>query len=313
LKGVAEKMLRVHKPTSLGLAGLMAVVAMLGFSAVQAASALAVGGPVWNVVLCEKVAVKTGLFLVRSAAEKCEAKDGTPEGEFETFLRELTAGQTAPLTSSGGAFKLNGITNISCSSEQDTGELIGGNPGTALSIIEFLGCAVEGKTVAECGASNVTGMPGVVLTEVKSVLVYPHEKAETDEEALLVFVPDEAGNLFVEFTLTGTNCGLLNNLKVNVNATGTEIKEPALNKKCGVLARVGKLEAGAFVITKAGEEAITGALNSEGTPTEATLWKPTAKTFELITCKLEAFFASATEVGVSDITLLSGEPFGWEL
>ena len=130
-------MLRVHKPTSLGLAGLMAVVAMLGFSAVQAASALAVGGPVWNVVLCEKVAAKTGLYLVRSAAEKCESKDGTPEGEFETFLRELTAGQTAAILSSGGEFKLNGITNILCSSEQDSGELIGGNPGTDLSIIEF--------------------------------------------------------------------------------------------------------------------------------------------------------------------------------
>jgi len=306
-------MLRVHKPTSLGLAGLMAVVSMLGFSAVQAASALAVGGPVWNVVSCEKVAVKTGFYLVRTTAGKCEALDNTTEGEFEKVLHELTAGQTAAISSSGGVFGLDGTTNILCSSEQDTGELIGGNPGTDLSIIEFLGCAVEGKTVAECGASNVTGMAGVVLTEVKSVLVYPHEKAETNEEALDAFVPDEAGNLFVEFTLTGTSCGLLNNLKVNVNATGTEIKEPALNKKCGVLARVGKLEGEAFKITKADEEALVGALNSEGTPTEATLWKPTAKTFELITCKLEAFFAASTELGISDITLLSGEEFGWEL
>jgi hypothetical protein len=86
----------------------------------------------------------------------------------------------------------------------------------------------------------------------------------------------------------------------------------SINKKCGLLASVGKLSAGSFVSTIAGEESTEGALNSKGTPEEATMWKPVAKVFELITCKLEALGA-ALEIGVSDVSLVSGESFGWEI
>jgi hypothetical protein len=265
---------------TVGLIALMAVLAM----AVAATSASAVGGPVWIVLL---------------GAE----------------LHVLGAGEKEAFDSEGLLFTLDGTTVIDCNKEEDTGEIIGGNPGTDLADIEFLECHVEGKP--NCLATNVG--EDTILTEVKTVLVYPHLKAETDEEALDAFVPDEAGNLFVEFTLKNaagtTECGLLNGVKVNVTATGTEIKEPALNKNCGVLALVGKLNSvtGAFENTVAGGEALLGALNSEGTPTEAELWKPTAKTFQLIECKLQAFGAAATELGISDVLLVSGNEFGWDL
>jgi hypothetical protein len=263
----------------------LALIAVFAFSAVAAATASAVGGPVWIVLL-------------------------------GATLHVLAAAEKEALTSTGGVFKLDGITNIESNKLNATGEIIGGNPGTDLSTLEFLEAHVEGK--ANCLATN-SGADTIVVA-VKSVLVFPHEKAETNTEALNAFTPDNNevnNNLFVEFTLKNapgsTECGLLNGLKVDVNATGTTITDPTLNKKCGVLARVGKLVAGAFSITASGEEALVGALNSEGTPTEATLWKPTAKAFELITCKLEAFGAAATQLGVADVELVNGNQFGWEL
>ena len=58
---------------------------------------------------------------------------------------------------------------------------------------------------------------------------------DTEErlEALDAFIPSN-GNLFVEFTLKNasgtTACGLLNGVKVKVEATGTEIKQPRLTE-----------------------------------------------------------------------------------
>lgn len=260
----------------------LALVAVFAFGAFVAASASAVGGPVWIVLKGTELVV-------------------------------LGAGQSEALTSTGGTFALKGATEILCTAESDTGKIIGGNPGTDETSIQFSGCSVEGKTVAECGASNTATAGLVEVNGIKTVLVYPQGKAGSTTEALDAFIPG-SGNLFVEFTLKGTNCGLLNNIKVNVNATGTEITEPAFNKKCGVLARVGKLNSSnAFVATISGEEALVGALNSEELLTEAELWLPTAKVFNLITCKLEAFSLEASELGVSDVTLVSKNEFGWEV
>jgi hypothetical protein len=270
-------MLRKYQPK---VAGLTAVFAALAISGTIAASALAVvGGPVW---------------LVNGAV--------------------LAGGAKEALTSTGGVFKLTGTTNIECLSEKDTGEIIGTNPGLDLSTITFEKCFVEGKST--CLAGNVT--PESIEVQVQSLLVYPHEKPENGEQAYDAFLPDngETGNnLFVEFTLTGgtTPCGLLNGFKVNVNATGSLVTFDGINKKCGVLTEVGHLNSlSEFVLSIAGEESVTGALNSKGEPEEATMWNSEKAIFELLTCKLEAFGA-ALQLGISDISLVSGLSFGWEV
>lgn len=294
---------------TLGLAGL-ATVAVMGAVAAFGAMVAQAEGPVWHVP-CHEVAAGLGNFKNSTCTE---AETG---GKFS---ETLVAGEKKAFTSTGGTFTLDGsLANIVCSSQAGTGELIGGDPGTDLAHIEFSGCAVQGKTVAECGASN-TATAGLVESNVKTVLVWPDPTGPNDTEALDAFTPDNgesANNLFTEFTLKGTNCPFgLNNLKVNVNATGTLItktKGEAIEKKCGVLGVLGKLNASSiFEKTTSGQLVRTGAINTEELLTEA-LWEKESGTLELITCKLEAFGAESSELGISEITLTEPIEFGWSL
>jgi len=260
-----------------------AALAALAVSAVLAGDAAAVGGPVW---------------VVKGAELMTEAEKAT-------------------LESSGGQYTLTGTTNIVCETVKGTGELIGGNPGLDLTTVTFEKCHVQNK--ANCLASS-TGFEDSIQSNAKSVLVYPHGKQESEAEALDALTPDTTGsteNLFVEFTLKNasgsTECGLLNGFSVDVLATGTLIGEPSqVNKKCGLLTVLGKLVGGSFSVAPALEENTIGALNSPGNIAEATLWQPTKKAFTTISCKLEAF-GEAKEVGVSDVSLVSNEAFGWKL
>lgn len=275
-------MQQTYQPKRSILFVLVAIIAALAVGVLGASAAFASGGPEW---------------LVKAAP---------------------LVGKQA-ITSSGGKFVLEGVTNIECASEKDTGEIIGGNPGTDKTTIKFEKCNVEGKPT--CLAGNVTAEE-IEVVGINTVLAYPLNKKEEAGEALDAFVPGGAAgnNTFVTFKLTGgiSACGLLNNITVEVKAVGTTITKPAFEKNCGVLTKVGLLEAnGTFKISKAGEEAIIGALNAETNgakvqiPTEAELWEGTA--FKKITCKLEAFGAAAAELGISDVELASKELFGWTI
>lgn len=258
----------------------LALLAVFAFSAIAAASASA-EGPFWIVLLL------------------------SPEE-----LKLLVAGEEFALKSTGGEFKLDGPTIIQCLKQTATGMILGGDPGTSTNTIVFEECAVE--SARNC----LAGTNGADLIElvVPSMLMY----VDTEErlEALNAFFPS-TGETFVEFTLKNATgaitelCGLLNNMKVPVLAAGTQVKTLE-NKKCGVLALVGKLDAEAkFVATLSGEEALTGAVNSSGV-TEALTLNEGKTAFELIECKLSAFSGVATELGISDVTLETGDLFGWE-
>lgn len=308
----------------------LALFSVFAFSAVAAVSASALSGPKWIVVLCENVGAAKGLFLLRSATGKCEEKDATPEGEWETTLHVLELNETVNILSDGGVFLLlSMLANVECATEQDTGKLFGGNPGTDLTTIEFLTCNLEGHV--HCLAENIA--TGIILVESLTVLVYPHPTtepptlAEAEKEAMDAFVPDlpteEANNLFAEFTLKNaagfTECGLLAGQKGKPTATGTQIGNPSgdtlFDKRCGVLTWMGKLNGSSiFERTKSGEETVLGALEAPEPPvTEAWLWNNETSKFELIECKLEAFTGVAKEIGTTDVDLESGELFGWEV
>jgi hypothetical protein len=303
----------------LHIAGL-ALFAALALSAVTAGSASAAqGGPQWIVVLCEKVAAKTGHWLKQNSSTlKCEERDAVAEGEWETKLMVLATGETEPDRSSGGKFILKSTTNMECATEQDTGELIGGTPGTDLTSIELLKCNVE--KLKNCLVGNVT-KENIEIKDINSVLVYPKAKAESVTEALDVFTPGGGtSNTFTEYTLetasgaTTETCSLLNKVKVVVNATGTEIKEPKFEKKCGFFAAVGKLNGSAvFERTVSGEQGVVGALEFKGTPNEAELWNKATSSYGKIACSLEGFKAAMEVLGTTDVELTNEEEYGWEV
>jgi hypothetical protein len=258
-----------------------AALAAVVVSAALASSACAVGGPMW---------------VVKGAEMSLETEKEALESE-------------------GGVYTLTGTTTVECEAVKGTGEIIGGNPGRDLSTLTFEKCHVHNKP--NCLAAS-TGFEDSIQSTAKSVLVYPHEKAESTAEALDALTPDNGNsseNLFVEFTLKNasgsTECSLLNGIKADVIATGTLIADPSqINKKCGLLTHAGTLVSGAFSVTAALEENLVGALNATGVSEEATLWEPAKTTFSSITCKLEAF-GPAGETGVSDVLLVSKAIFGW--
>lgn len=268
----------------------------------------------------------------------CEGAAGTkefikvlaPEPQWRTagFFNLNTFAETRLVTSTNvlaagvtSTFKLAGAVKIECKKVKNTGTLIGGNPGTDISLVYFEECSVEGKTVAECGAKGLKPLAaanaGEVIVAVKTVLVFRKGASESFTEALDAFVAEGESankNLFVEFELTGTNCGTLNGTKVKVEAAGTEITEPAFKRKCGLLAEVGEITAaGVFKTTASGVEVTKGGINLPAAAiAEGELWEPNPKVFKVIKCELKAAGAAATESGTEKQETVGPEAFGWE-
>lgn len=265
---------------------LVAMLAVFAFSAVAAGAAQAAGGPVWitkNTILPKKI--------------KSESL-------------------------AGKKFTLTGPANVECQKEKDTGELIGGNPGTDKTTVTFSECSLEGKKVSECSATGLGEVKesGIIKTIAKTVLVYPEGKAPNKEDAWDAFFSEATNNVFAEFTLEGpsSGCGLVNKVKVTVEAEGTEVELPTFKekRKCGVLAEVGKVASGVFATTASGVMATEGGLNfPKPALTKAEMWNGTA--FVKLTCGLHVKTSAGlsgvgTEVGLSKVETEPAEEFGWQ-
>jgi hypothetical protein len=240
----------------------------------------------------------------------------------------LAAGETRKVTSKKAGtnpFVLDTTTaNIVCKKFTNTGEIIGGKPGTDLINVTFEECSVETegklKTVAECGASN-TAMPGVIKVEgLKTVLVW--DKWEKQRKfADDAFFPS-SGALFVHFELSGTKCGALEEKEVKVTAVGTKVVKvggATFERNCGVLGEVGEIEAGAaekFKKTETGTVVRKGGLNFNApTVKKGEIEETTEKEkYTNIECKLEALGDSeASLTGTALVELATaGEEFGFE-
>lgn len=305
-----------HLIRTLGLA-LVAVMAVAAFGAVAAQAS-----PNW-IVPCHKViAANKGLGAYEDSA--CTKLGGTKE-----FSKILLAGETRAIRSAQfTSFSLKTPkSTITCTGEKNTGELIGGQPGTDTASVEFTGCSVTAGTGNGCTASTSSTKKGVI----GPVLVYTglgfREGAKgSTTEALDLYAVDGTGNTFATFKLEEKfGCSLAGT--VTVRATGEEIgtvKGTAVNKKCGIAAQVGKIEGGAFKLAKSGETAVEGALNFPGgaeliTKTEI----EEGATFKTKKCTLETEILgspeTSEEIGVTKVeaSLLASpfEPiaFGWEV
>jgi hypothetical protein len=270
---------------------LVVCAVAMAFAAVTAASASAtVSGPEW---------------LVK----------GTP----------LAAGKTQAVKSTGvGGVQFNQTAaSWSCTSESGTGELIGGIPGTGTGTIILKGCSLSGHSVESCALSTSASVEHkMVLGEItfayKTVLVYPQG---TEGEALEAIVPagiKGEANTFTKVTASGSGCGeSINGHTGTFSANGTEIKEPAFDKHCGLLAKVGQIKAGAFATLASGGQATEGGLSLPLTAiTTGELYSPATKTLKEIKCESELTIIGAG-VNVSGLLKVETSPtaelFGWQV
>jgi len=285
---------RKYQPRVVGIAAVMVAAAML-VASYGATAAQAAEGPNW---------------IHGAAPGKILAA-----GEKLTIVSE----------SQGEVTLLSSLSNIICKSLQNKGELFGGKPGTDLEELEFLECHTEGHTVAECGASSGS-TKGLIITNVLTALAYPLE-GEGGTVAYDAVFPDGSNELFVTFTLEGTNCGLVpNKTKVEVLAVGKplikEVNKEAFEAQCGELGELGVLNSGGTFETVG-----SGVLEEDGVvkfPAEnakkevvhsAALFF-NAK-FEAITCELEVgagIKAAEDAIVLVEALNVKGEkePLGWE-
>jgi hypothetical protein len=200
----------------------LCLVAVFALSAVAAATASAVGGPIWIV-----------------------KKSGVTE--------ELAAGKTVGVesTSTPVEFKLKttikGITGtIKCKVlVVSAAELIGGKPGTDKNVNEFKECKGEGFA-ALCTVSSATGVSGVIGPfGVKTTLVFPAGGARA--LALDRFLP-EAGTEFVKFKLSGGLCPDVGTVNVK-GCVLAEVWQGGASAASGALAAENELEFPATPIT----------------------------------------------------------------
>jgi hypothetical protein len=236
----------------------------------------------------------------------------------------LAAGKTQAIKSTGmSGIELNQqAASWSCTSESGSGELIGGIPGTGAGTITLKGCAAAGHGVESCALSTSPSIEHkMVLGEItfayKTVLVYPQG---TEGEVLEAIVPagiKNGANTFTNVTASGSGCGSINGHSGALSAKGTEIKEPAFDKHCGLLAKVGQIKAGAFATLASGGQATEGALSLPLTPIETgELYSPATKTLKEIKCEPElTIIGSAVDVsGLFKVeTSPTAELFGWKV
>jgi hypothetical protein len=253
-----------------------------------ASSASAAGGPIWI--------TKSGGVL--------------KEGQEKTIK----------MTNEGTMSFAKGTTVVNCSAlESENGSIIGGNPAEGKITLRYKSCTLQGAP-----ACNITGKKplaagneGELKIPVKSILVYPNGMSGTKELALEGFFPvGEAGavNLFVEWEYVGATCGALNGTRLAVNAVGTEVKEPAFDKKCGDLAELGKLEGANRFKLKAGEQRKEVLLGFTGPIEKGELFEPKELKFKKIECKFEAGGVQVVPSGnMKSETTPTVEEFGWEV
>jgi hypothetical protein len=239
---------------------------------------------------------------------------------------ELTATHSKGLKATSGVFVLKGtVLSVECKkigTEKGKAEIIGGNPGTDKAQLKLSECAVVGKTVAECGATSlqpITGAVGEIVLAVKTVLAYPKGEKEGTLKSLDALFPEgDATNpdLLVEFELHGTNCGLLNDVKVPITATGTEVEVPIFKekRKCAALSELGQVII-VFTTIASGEERKEVILNFPTTMIrEAEMWEPTPVVFKAIKCELSGggLLGAVNLVGELKIETEPIEEFGWK-
>jgi hypothetical protein len=213
-------MLRVAKHRTLGLAGLVAAVAMLAVASVGAASALAANPEFSKSGVCTHAGAVAGWPAFTKGAIWYYNQSTCETHTAPTAAFALGAGEygRSPFYSEGGEGKLTTEKGreVVCEHEQDLGELTGSR--TDRSVVRFYGkCKTKGTLISLPCHSTSPAAPGaeeIITNTLKSETVWVNE-AET--EAGIALAPESAA-LFTEFTCEGS--GVTEVLKVRGSVVG---------------------------------------------------------------------------------------------
>lgn len=271
----------------------LVVVFALGALVATTASAAITGGPLWKT-----------------------ANGVLPKNTTSMSLTAFTL-ETAALT-------------VTCKKVKDTGTIK--SEGLDTTNVFFEECEALGTGLTKCLATGVEDTPAtgnIDVLELTTKLMYPDNTGlGSEKEALDGFFPKPTAkeNTFAEFKLkadAGGTCAILEGRTVIVKAAGTEVTKPeAIDKKLGVLAKVGKDDGGTppvFLTTVSGEltklgalflpplkEVIKSALNC----TSNTKCNEAAGV-QLVTAELLAGEEVAAEAGFTMVETEPAEEFGW--
>jgi FlaG/FlaF family flagellin (archaellin) len=203
--------------------------------------------------------------------------------------------------------------NHECKSVSGKGSITSGDPGTGEETLLFKECSVTGYTVKECAleSTNKPERSGEIEFTVKTVLV----SSGKQEVAYEAFFPAKSGSsLFVQLETQGTKCGVFEEKLYNLSATGTEVSEPAVNNKCGILMEVGEIKTGAeeaFGRTASGATAVKGGLDGYGVYASE-VWQSKTETYKAITCKMTFDGGETYLTGIFKVETVPAEAFGWQ-
>jgi hypothetical protein len=192
----------------------------------------------------------------------------------------------------------------------------GGNPGTDKAELRFDHCHTASPKTCTVFGGGAPPKSEEIWAKVRSVLGYA--KGKTEKEPIYdEFFPEETNNTFTTISPDEiTACAAIEGKTFAVKATGTEAPKPVGfgTRKCGVIAEVGKIKAGAFEPAKSGELVKLGGLRLPTTPiTEKEDWNSETKKFEMVKCALTVAGSAGTQSGIASVELAGGEEFGVEI
>jgi hypothetical protein len=209
---------------------------------------------------------------------------------------------------------------VTCKKLTDTGTIKAEGLDTATVLFEE--CEAVGPGLTKCLATGVkdTTIGHITVPNLTTKLMYPDNTA-LGPGALDAFfpAPEAKENIFAEFKLkadTGGTCGLLEGKTVIVKATGSLVTKPEnINKKCGVLAEVGKDDGGTppvFLSTVSGAPLFAlGALFFPAPKILNALLATEKNKFELVKCSLQTGSEEAVQSGFSMVNTSPEEAYGW--
>jgi hypothetical protein len=257
------------------------------------------------------------LGAVVASAAQAETNKG-PLWIVGSPAKGLLTGETRAITSRTEAAPIlhGSVASIECEKATNKGFLLGGSPGTADVEIKFIKCHVVGKVNCIATGLNPKGVEGEIPVNALIILGFPAGSNRTS--AVAIFATESSSNLFSEFKLTGTECGILENQTISVKANGSSITIKGQGRLAGQIGEVGMLESEKFVLSTPGLTSAIGLLrfsNEEKPVKEAELYNiETGKEkYETIKAELTAgaLLGEVHEVASVEVEIPTLEPFGW--
>jgi hypothetical protein len=234
------------------------------------------------------------LIAALTADTPAQAAEGGPVWFYEA--RELSL--TVSITSKGTNFliTLAATQVIECTTANNTGEILAGNPGTGKLTIKLSGCKLFNQPNCEIRSRegetlSAVGTIGPLVENTKLGYIPGTSK----EQAGALLTPEAAA--FVLIVIEKANCELKGEYEIKYVGQGAVIGKLLINK----------------VPAKSGEESKKVEMEYPTTAIgELEVWNPTTKVFEKPKAELQYMALKVTYSGVEEMETMGGVVFGWK-